>query len=136
VTWKDGTVMPVGDKKQRTFEELLNAPTILDQFVTPYPLGTKFKVPAADEDPGRIRNEAFFTKMYGDCRTGAVTAHLKPVAWIPHYGGVTLMATDVNGVADKLTEVSRELETLPNSMMKYLVPPAGIYKCRAIAETN
>jgi hypothetical protein len=32
VTWKDGTVMPVGDRTKRSFEELLNTPTILDQF--------------------------------------------------------------------------------------------------------
>jgi hypothetical protein len=136
VTFKDGTVMPAGERTERSFDEILNAPTILDQFDIPYPLGTKFKVPGVNEDPGRIRNDAFFQKMYGDCRTGEVKKHLKPVAWLPHYGGGTLMATEVNGVADRLAEVSRELETLPKAMMKYLIPSAGTYNCRPIAETQ
>jgi len=136
VTFKDGTVMPAGERTQRSFEELLSAPTILDQFAIPYPLGTKFKVPGPDEDPGRIRNDAFFKKMYGDCRTGAVKKHLKPVAWLPRHGGGILMATEINGVADRLTEVSRELDTLPQALMKYLIPPGGTYNCRAIAETG
>jgi hypothetical protein len=136
IVWKDGTVMPVGDKKQRSFDEMLEAASILDQFAIPYPLGTTLKTPGLNEDPGRIRNGAFFTKMYGDCRTGEVKSHLKALAWLPRFGGGTLMATDVNGVADKLAEVSRDLEALPKALMKYLVPSAGIYNCRQIAETS
>jgi hypothetical protein len=71
--------MPVGSRDQRTFDEMLNAPTIIDQFAIAYPLGTEFKAPGLNEDPGRIRNEAFFTKMYGDCRKGEVKS-LKLVA--------------------------------------------------------
>jgi hypothetical protein len=26
--------------------------------------------PAPQQDPGRVRNRAFFYKMYGDCRAG------------------------------------------------------------------
>ena len=137
VTWTDGTVMSVaGTRKERSFQELLNAPSILDQFAIPYRLGMKFKAPALNEDPGRIRNETFFAKMYGDCRKGEVVKLLKPVAWLSRYGGGTLMATSVNGVAEKLNEVSHELETLPRSLVKYLVPSAGTYKCRPIAGTG
>jgi len=138
VTWADGTVMPVagGGQQQRSFEELLNAPSILDQFAIPYPLGTKLKTPAVNEDPGRIRNQAFFTKMYGDCRQGEVEKHLRDLAWLPSRGGGALKATSINGVAEKLSEVSRELEQLPARMMKYLVPSAGIYNCRPIAATE
>jgi len=137
VTWADGTVMPVaGGGQQRSFEELLNAPSILDQFAIPYPLGTKLKTPGVNEDPGRIRNQAFFTKMYGDCHQGEVEKHLRAVAWLPDRGGGMLKATSINGVADKLSEVSRELERLPARMMKYLVPSAGTYNCRSIAATE
>jgi D-alanyl-D-alanine carboxypeptidase len=130
-------VMPVGDQQEeRTPEEILDKPSILDQFAFPYPLGTEFKKPGLNEDPGRIRNEAFFIKMYGDCRIGEVAKKLKAVAWLPRYGGRTLMVTSVNRVAEKLTEVSRELEILPKTMMKYLIPPAGVYLCRPIAETH
>jgi hypothetical protein len=136
VTWTDGTVMPVGgSQKGRSFQEMLDAPSILEQFSIPYPLGMKLKAPSLNEDPGRFRNSAFFTKMYGDCRRGQVTKLLKPVAWLTRYGGGTLMATSVNGVAENLNQVSRELEMLPGNLMKYLVPSAGTYMCRQIAGT-
>jgi hypothetical protein len=136
ITWRDGTVMPVGGESWRAFEDLLNAPGIRDQFAIPYRLGATLEVPAVNEDPGRIRNEAFFKKMYGDCRAGDVQKHLEPVAWLPRAGGGTVMATSINAVAKRLATISGELEKLPASMMKYLVPPAGTYNCRTIAETE
>jgi hypothetical protein len=137
ITWKDGIVMPAGAlSKAPNFDALLNAPSIRDQFAIPYPLGTQLKMPAPDEDPGRIRNAAFFTKMYGDCRTGEVKKRFEPVAWLPRYGGGILLATGINGVADRLAEVSHDLEALPQSTMKYLIPSAGIYNCRPIADTE
>jgi hypothetical protein len=136
IVWRDGTVMPVGSRDQRSFDEMLNAASIVDQFAIPYPMGSKLKDPALNEDPGRIRNEAFLTKMYGDCRKGEVKSRLKPVAWLPRYGGGTLMATSVNQVAERLGEVSRDLEALPQPMIKYLIPPAGVYNCRPIAATE
>lgn len=136
VTWKDGTVMPVGNATPRPFDDMLNDASIRDQFAIPYPLGTTLKVPAVNEDPGRIRNEAFFRKMYGDCRSGEVKERLKAVSWLPHDGGGTLMATSTNGVADKLAAAARDLEALPRALKKYLVPSAGIYSCRPIAQTD
>jgi hypothetical protein len=92
--------------------------------------------PRLNEDPGRIRNEAFFLKMYGDCRKGEVARRLKPVPWLPERGGATVLVTTVNGVADSLAEVSRALDKLPTEMTRYLVPSAGTYNCRPIAETH
>jgi hypothetical protein len=38
--WKDGTRMPLSDgQRSKTFEQLLNAPDIYDQFAIAYPLG-------------------------------------------------------------------------------------------------
>jgi hypothetical protein len=137
VIWRDGTVMPVGDRsKDRSFEETLDDPSILDQFAIPYPLEMQLKPPSINEDPGRFRNGAFFTKMYGDCRRGEVVKRLRPVAWLTRSGGATLMATSVNQVAEKLGQISTELETLPRKLVKYLVPSAGIYNCRQIAGTE
>jgi len=95
-----------------------------------------FLAPATDEDPGRIRNEAFFLKMYGDCRKAEVTSRLRAVSWLPNHGGGTVRATTVNGVAEALEKVSRELDLLPATMIQYLVPMSGIYNCRPIAETT
>jgi hypothetical protein len=134
--WKDGTRMPISDGRAKTFDELLSDPDIEDQFAIPYPLGPVTKPPMVNEDPGRIRNEPFFLKMYGDCRRNGVTGRLRPVPWLPNRGGGTIMATTVNGVADKLEQVSQALESLPASMTPYLVPSAGAYNCRTIAQTQ
>jgi hypothetical protein len=135
--WKDGTRMPLASgSASRTFAELLDRAGIRDQFAIPYPLAMPFRAPAVDEDPGRIRNEAFFLKMYGDCRKGEVTARLQTVSWLPKHGGGTVRATAINGVADRLDKVSRDLDSLPAALIPYLVPTSGIYNCRPIAETG
>jgi hypothetical protein len=135
--WNDATRMALRDGRQgKTFDQLLENPDIVDQFAIPYPLGPQVNAPAPNNDPGRIRNQAFFTKMYGDCRKGEVAPRLVPVKWLPRFGGPTVMATTVNGVAAKLTAVSDELETLPSSMKRFLLPIAGTYHCRSIAGTD
>jgi len=138
LVWKDGSRMPLGSTHaNKPFAEMLDRADIRDQFAIPYPLATvPFRPPATDEDPGRIRNDAFFLKMYGDCRKGEVTLALRPVSWLPNHGGGTVRATSINGVADQLEKVSRDLDLLPDSMIKYLVPMSGIYNCRPIAGTD
>ena len=138
LVWKDGTRMPLGSARPgKPFAEMLERTDIRDQFAQPYPLATApFQAPATDEDPGRFRNEAFFLKMYGDCRKGEVTPRLKAISWLPNHGGGTVYATAINGVADQLQQVSRDLDLLPVEMVKYLVPTSGIYNCRPIAETK
>jgi hypothetical protein len=135
--WKDGTHMPISDGRTgKTFEQLMDAPDIKDQFSIPYPLGTDLKHPDRDEDPGRIRYEPFFLKMYGDCRKDEVAKSLKAVRWLPSRGGGEVMATTVNDVADKLAAVSHDLEQLPVELSRFLVPSAGTYNCRAIDRTH
>jgi hypothetical protein len=134
--WKDGSRTPIGGKATKTFAEMLDDADLRDQFAIPYPLTMPFLKPAVDEDPGRIRNDAFFLKMYGDCRKGEVTRRLQAVAWLPGHGGGTVYATAVNGVAEQLQKVSRDLDTLPAALVPYLVPTSGIYNCRPIAGTG
>jgi len=132
--WKDGTRMPVDDGLgPKSFDQLLQTPDIRDQFAITYRLGSVFETPAINQDPGRIRNEAFFLKMYGDCRNGDVTGHLKAVPWPI---GNSVLMTEINGVADALAAVSRELATLPADMTKFLAPNGGTYACRTIAGTD
>jgi hypothetical protein len=136
--WKDGSHMPLGSAHpDMPFAELLDRASISDQFLLRYPLSTEpFRAPATDEDPGRLRDDAFFLKMYGDCRKGEVTPKLRPVSWLPNHRGGTIRATAINGVADQLEEVSRELDSLPDAMIQYLVPTSGTYNCRPIAQTS
>lgn len=138
LVWKDGTRMPLGSAHARKpFAEMLENADIRDQFVIPYPLAdAPFKAPATDEDPGRIRNDALFVKLYGDCRKGEVTPKMRALAWLPKHGGGSVRATALNGVADQLEKVSRDLDSIPSELIQYLVPTSGIYNCRPIAQTN
>jgi hypothetical protein len=137
LVWRDGARMPVGaDVGSRGFEEMLLAPTVLDQFAIPYHVGRLERVPSINEDPGRIRNQEFFVKMYGDCRADQVAPRLVRVPWAASRGGGEVLATTVNGVAERLTAVSAELEKLPPRFTKFVVPTTGAYNCRDIAGTG
>ena len=137
LVWNDGMRMPFDDgEADKPFNVLLDAPDIEDQFAIPYPLDFPQQPPGKDHDPGRIRNEAFFVKMYGDCSKGEVAPKLAPVAWMPKRGGGTFQVTTVNEVHEKLKAVSDELEALPEEFTKFLVPAAGGYACRAVAGTS
>jgi hypothetical protein len=61
---------------------------------------------------------------------------MRRVAWLPHRGGGTILATRVNGVAEKLEQISSELEKLPPSITRYAVPSAAVYSCRKIADSS
>jgi len=135
--WRDGTTMPFDDGRgAKDFATLLNAPDLEDQFYTPYRKGKGGMPPGYNEDPGRVRYEPFFRKMYGDCSKGEVSRKLAAVAWLPKSGGGTVRFTTVNGAAAQLRKVSDELESLGRSYLKYLRPTAGTYNCRMIAGTK
>jgi hypothetical protein len=135
--WRDGTRMPLSDgQPHKTAEEMLRHGSILDQISLPYPSGASAAALNPQADPGRIRNRAFFDKMYGDCWRGEVAARLVPVVWLPHSWGRTVRVTAVNGVADRLAEVSEELDNLPASARRYVYPSAGTYSCRTVADTG
>lgn len=134
LVWKDGQRMTIDDGKAKSAEQLLAAPDIEDMFAYAYPSGMPNGAPA--DDPGRIRNEAFFKKMYGDCSKGGVSANLVSVPWLPQHKGGSLKITRINGVDQKLRLISQELDALPAETVKALVPSAGTYNCRAIAGTS
>lgn len=142
LVWRDGTRMTIDDGRgAKSYEEMLLRPDLKDMLQMGYPAGRSWPTPPRIEggripDPGRIRNSDFFTKMYGDCAKGSVTRHLVEVVWLPNIAPQRLLVTRVNGVADKLTAVSRELEALSASFRPYLVPSAGAFVCRPIAGTE
>jgi hypothetical protein len=137
LVWKDGTRMAFDDgKTDKPFAVLLDNPSIKDMFYAPYPLGKAGVPPDTDIDPGRVRHEPFFTKMYGDCRKGDTAKTLADVVWLPKKWGKSVRVTHVNGVAEQLKKVSAELDLLPPDFDKYLFPPAGTLNCRVIAGTN
>jgi len=130
--WRDGTEMRYDDGKRKSFDQALNHPDLEDMFRYRYPRGASGynKTPAKNFDPGRIRYEPLFKKMYGS--SGAqVRRHLTTVNWF----GQRIRVTHVNGVASQLRAVARELSSDPR-LRKYLTPMGGTFKWRHIAGTN
>lgn len=136
LVWRDGKRTPIDDLKgPKTAIERLDAPDLKDMLMTPYPLG-QAPPPALDSDPGRVRNNAFFLAMYGDCSKGGVRGDLERVKWLPKKWGKTVEVTRINGVAERLATVSAELDQLPARFDAYLLPAAGGFNCRPIAGTT
>jgi hypothetical protein len=135
--WRDGTVMPLSDGDDtKPFEERLRHASISDQMRMAYPRGALDQPPPADSDPGRLRNAAFFTKMYGDCAKGEVSPHLVSLNWLAKSWGKPIRITAVNSVDQQLRAVSAEIDALPDTIKRAAYPIAGTYNCRAVADTG
>lgn len=135
LVWTDGTRMTIDDGAAgKSADELLETPDIDDMFAYAYP--EAFPAAPPQTDPGRIRNAAFFAKMYGDCAAGQVSKNLVSIDWLPRHKGGRVSITRVNGVDRRLAAVSAELDALPEPLIRYLIPSAGTYNCRAIAGTR
>ena len=133
LVWRDGTTMPVADgRPDKSMEEQLRNGSILDQLRLPYPAGAAPLLPAPTEDPGRVRNKAFFDKMYGDCRSGQVAPELVPVVWLPKTWGHVVRITSVNGVdrhacrsLTRAGRVARRRQEVSVSARRDLCMPVG-----------
>ena len=123
-------------EREKTYDQMLNAPTLKDEFYAQYPIGALTVRPALNNDPGRIRFDQFFLKMYGDCQKSDIGPTLEDVIWLPKKWGKVLRVTRLNGVSTKLKAISAELDDLPASFDNYLYPPAGSFNCRAIGKTS
>lgn len=131
---KDGSRLALSDgRSDKDFDTLLDQPDIDDMFAFDYPVGAPATEPGLNVDPGRIRVEALFRALYGDCRKGEVAPRMRKVAWV---GGSSVTITTAQGADKALEAVSKDLDALDPSFKKYLVPTAGTYNCRAIAKTN
>lgn len=129
----DGSELPLSDgRTDKSFDELLNSPDIDDMFAFAYPAGEAPSPPPREFDPGRIRVEALFRALYGDCK-GGTPPKLRKVAWVK--GGGSVQFATAQGADRALEAVVAELNALPASFTKFLVPSAGTYNCRAIAST-
>lgn len=137
LVWRDGTRMAIGaGLPARDFETMLRSATIADQLRQDYVSGPLQGPPPRDHSPGRLRNTAFFERMYGDCRRGGTARNLRSVTWMPRTHPQALRVTTVNDVATRLERVIAALEALPDRLKAYLVPAAGSVACRAVADTG
>ena len=135
--WRDGTRMPLSERLPTAgFADALRRGSILDQMHQAYPAGPLPAGMGPTGDPGRVRNRAFFDKMYGNCWSGEVRPRLVSLVWLPRSWGRAIEATSVNGVAQRLAAVSAEVDALPLPLKRYAYPSAGTYNCRTVADTG
>lgn len=135
ILWKDSTRFMCDDGiTDKSFDALLNTPDLEDVLHFPYPSGLTFDTPAVNMDPGRIRHDGFFKKMYGHTER-EVQRSLVPVKWLPKHTNLSLQVTQINGVAAKLQAISHTLDTLPH-LHPYLLNPGGSFNWRVIAGTE
>jgi peptidoglycan LD-endopeptidase CwlK len=126
--------MPYDDGKRiKTHQQKLADADLQEQMEQHYPQGTHYpSPPPPDFEPGRIRNEAFFRKMYGGS-SEEVQKHLTSIVWLPSMSGQRVRVTTINRVHERLQAVSNELEQLPKSLKRFVDKPAGAFNWRVIA---
>ena len=141
LVWTDGTRMPLGHSDpMKTVNDKLKQPTLADQLEQSlYIVGEPSGEP--QDDPGRIRYEPFFRKMYGNSPE-EVESNLEKIVWMPKVFGDNarvLPVTRINNVHKKIQSISCELEELVAKFPEYiplLEHPAGTYCWRFIAHTD
>ncbi|WP_295670522.1 M15 family metallopeptidase [uncultured Mucilaginibacter sp.] len=133
--FKDKTKILWDDRlKNKSFKTLLDKPDLKDMFTQKYATGLLKEPPAPNFDPGRIRNEPFFLKIYGASEK-EVEMNLTEITWCPKLVGQKIRVTKINGIDKKLAQISRELEEHPE-LKKYLTNIGGTFTWRNIAGTK
>lgn len=128
LVFRDSSRLIFDDGKHKSVEELLENPDVQDMFAYSYPKG-KAEVPVKFQDPGRIRNDDFFKKMYG--KTAAeVQKNLTTIVWCPKLVGQKLQISTINGVDKHLEAVSAELDEHPE--WKDYLKSAGTFYWRVV----
>lgn len=135
IIWFDSTEMLLDDKiSNKSFDSLLNYPDLEDQLSITYKNGKLDSIPSFNSDPGRIRYQPFFEKMYGSNKT-EVRAKLNKVIWLPGIYDQELLVTSVNNISWKISQISKELAQKPE-LHKYLKDIGGTFNWRKISGTN
>ena len=136
IVWQDGYRQLYDDGLEKDFDTLLNQADLEDMFKIPYPVGkSSYAEPDFNVDPGRIRNDEFFKRMYGENQKLA-KQQLVPVKWMPKSSGSTVYISSINEIDQKLAQISKELDELPEDLKKYVVKTSGTYNWRVIAGTE
>lgn len=131
--WWDGTRMTYDDGRRANDPEArLEHPSLYFQMMEPYPRGEAGVPPPLGTDPGRVRFEPFFRRLYG-ATPQDVERNLVTIPWL---GRWTLRVTRINGVDQRLRAISEELQRLPPHLRRCAEHPSGAYNPRPIAGTT
>ncbi|MBU0553090.1 M15 family metallopeptidase [Myxococcota bacterium] len=129
--WCDGQRMPWRTRQPpKVYEARLNSADLLDQLSQPYPApGSPISPPPVNFDPGRMRSQPFFLKMYGADRAAVARAVVK-VPWMSTHK--PLRVTRLNEVDQRIKAISAELERLPLQARKVASQTSGAFVWRSI----
>ncbi len=133
IVFSDGSRMLYDDGKIKDNLELLENPDIEDMFEYTYKHWNGTAIPKF-YDPGRIRVDSFFMKIYGQTKAD-VQKNLVRVKWCPKLVNQEILVTRVNNVHLKVDSISRELDELPQ-FKEYLQKIGGTFNWRKISGTN
>jgi hypothetical protein len=135
IVFKDNTTMVWDDGiKNKSLINRLEKPDLKDMFWQQYTKGAPASVPPKNFDPGRVRNEAFFTKIYGSTAK-QVENNLTTIVWCPKLVRQSIRVTKVNNVDKHLLQISKELDEHPE-WKNYLSHIGGTFLWRNIHGTN
>lgn len=116
----DGSSLRYDDGAEKDFLTKLDRADVEDMFSVPY--DTSSWTPSYLHDPGRIRCDSLFRKMYGNTQE-KVRSHLVKVDWF----GQKIPFTSLNGAADSLRAVAADLMRLPAEYRKFLQKSSSFY---------
>ena len=125
--FNDNSKLIYDDFNTKSMQDLIENPDIEDQFFYDYNLGRI-------NDAGRIRNEAFFKKIYGNSKQ-EVEKKLVEIVWCPKLINQKIKITTINGIDKIVKKLSEELDKNPD-FSNYLQNVAGTFNWRKIAGTN
>ena len=142
IVWADGTYIYIEQDcdSLKSLSDTINNPSFADQLEQNLYIAGKPEMYPQD-DPGRVRYEPFFRKMYGNS-PAQVEANLAYVSWMPNVLGAhapILRVTRINGIHEKIQKISKELEELVVQYPEYIEfvdRPGGTFCWRMIAGTN
>jgi len=123
----DGTQMLYDDGREKTFEEKLDDADPEDMFAFVY--DRSGKQPDYLQDAGRSRCDPLFKIMYGNSEA-AVRQKLIRVEWF----GEQVLFTPVNGAADSLRVVAKELAEHPE--LRSYLKSSGTFVWRKVRGAN
>lgn len=118
-----GETLLYDDGKTKNFQERLDNSDIEDMFFDVYTLPDP--EPDYQFDPGRSRSEDLYKAMYGRS-AGEIQKKLVPVEWF----GQRVQFTSVNGAADSLRAVAKEIALYPE--LKPFLKSSGTFYWRQV----
>lgn len=132
VYFEDNTSLEYHDYVDKSFQTLLDNPSVKDTLSLKYPAFQDITPPSKNFDPGRFRNDSLLNKLYGNTKK-EIESNLVKVTWI---NGKNIYFNKQQNAAYQLEKIIAELKKLPKKYNKYITNIGGTYNYRYISGTK